>query len=75
MNQSVSTNEDSSVSITLDASVGNDANGSVSITGDGGVVNYRPRNGFTGIDNFTYTVSDGLGGTATANVTVDVRRK
>ena len=51
------------------------AHGSVSITSDGGGINYRPRSGFTGIDSFTYTVSDGFGGTSTATVTVDVRRR
>ena len=50
------------------------ANGTVSI-GSGGIINYRPRNGFTGIDSFTYTVSDGHGGTSTAAVTVNVARK
>ncbi|MCX6521598.1 MAG: tandem-95 repeat protein [Actinobacteria bacterium] len=38
-----------------------------------GVV-YVPRAGFTGMDTFTYTVSDGRGGTATATVTVNVTR-
>lgn len=51
------------------------ANGNVSITGNGTVINYRPRNGFTGVDSFSYTVSDGRGGNSTASVTVDVRRK
>jgi hypothetical protein len=35
-------------------------------------VSYGPAPGFNGIDNFTYTVSDGNGGTATANVRVTV---
>lgn len=51
------------------------ANGTVSITGGGTIVNYRPRNGFTGVDSFTYTVSDGHGGTSTATVTVNVTRR
>jgi hypothetical protein len=35
-------------------------------------VTYKPNNGFVGTDSFTYTVSDGRGGTATATVTVFV---
>jgi hypothetical protein len=35
-------------------------------------VTYSPVLGFNGIDNFTYTVSDGDGGTDTANVRVNV---
>jgi hypothetical protein len=35
-------------------------------------VSYGPAPGFNGIDNFTYTVSDGNGGTDTANVRVTV---
>ena len=46
-------------------------NGSVSI-GPGGLVNYFPAAGFTGTDNFSYTLSDGNGGTATGNVIVTV---
>lgn len=41
--------------------------------GAGGTVNYSPFAGFTGLDNFTYTVSDGAGGTDVARVTVLVR--
>ena len=51
------------------------ANGTASITSNGTLINYRPRNGFTGIDSFTYTVSDGQGGISTATVTVNVTRK
>ncbi|HEU4479316.1 MAG TPA: cadherin-like domain-containing protein [Pyrinomonadaceae bacterium] len=51
------------------------ANGTASITSNGTQVNYRPRNGFTGIDSFTYTVSDGHGGVSMATVTVNVTRK
>lgn len=59
----------------LITSVTQAANGTVVITGGAKMVNYRPRNGFTGTDTFTYTVSDGNGGTATAVVTVTVLRK
>jgi hypothetical protein len=38
----------------------------------GGTVTYTPVNGFVGTDAFTYTISDGRGGSATANVTVTV---
>jgi hypothetical protein len=51
------------------------ANGTASITNNGSVINYRPRSGFAGIDSFTYTVSDGHGGTSTATVSVEVKRK
>ncbi|WP_020558281.1 Ig-like domain-containing protein [Thiofilum flexile] len=45
--------------------------GSVSKDAAGNLV-YTPKNGFTGVDTFTYTVSDGKGGTATATATVTV---
>ncbi len=35
-------------------------------------VRYTPTAGFTGQDEFNYTISDGLGGTATASVTITV---
>lgn len=38
---------------------------------DGGI-EYDPRKGFGGADTFTYTISDGRGGEATATVAVDV---
>jgi hypothetical protein len=38
----------------------------------GGVVTYTPEAGYTGLDGFDYTVSDGAGGHATASVAVDV---
>ena len=51
------------------------ANGSATITGGGKSVNYKPKPNFVGTDTFTYTVNDGKGGVATANVTVTVNRK
>ena len=41
------------------------------LLGDGGVVVYTPNPGFSGSDSFTYTVSDGNGGTSNS-ATVDV---
>ena len=38
-----------------------------------GYLKYTPRHNFCGKDTFTYTVSDGKGGTATATVHIDVQ--
>jgi hypothetical protein len=38
----------------------------------GGVVTYQPNANYSGSDSFTYTISDGFGGTATATVHVTV---
>ncbi len=50
----------------------NPANGSVINLG-GGVLQYTPSLDFTGGDQFTYTVSDGHGGTDTATVSIAVQ--
>jgi hypothetical protein len=39
----------------------------------GSAITYTPPAGFVGSDSFTYSISDGRGGTATASVTVAVR--
>ena len=54
------------------ASVTQGANGSVVIDPVTGNPIYTPNAGFVGSDSFTYTVSDGKGGTATATVNVTV---
>ncbi|MGE0880867.1 MAG: Ig-like domain-containing protein, partial [Acidimicrobiia bacterium] len=46
--------------------------GTVTIEPEGGFVRYTPVAGFVGLDAFTYTVSDGHGGQATARVNVTV---
>ncbi|HEU5006192.1 MAG TPA: Ig-like domain-containing protein [Jatrophihabitantaceae bacterium] len=46
------------------------AHGSAVSTGSG--VQYTPADGYLGPDSFTYTISDGNGGTASATVSVDV---
>jgi hypothetical protein len=45
-----------------------------SITNHGSAVTYQPDAGFAGADVFTYTISDGHGGTDTARVTVRVNK-
>jgi hypothetical protein len=52
------------------SAVGEASKGTVAISGTSVV--YTPTVGATGIDSFTYTVSDGRGGTATANVSVTI---
>ena len=44
-------------------------------TFDGNKITYTPKAGFTGVDKFTYTISDGRGGTATATETITVTAK
>jgi PKD repeat protein len=51
-------------------SVTQPANGSA--VNNGGSVTYTPNAGYSGIDTFSYTVSDGNGGTNSATVTVTV---
>lgn len=48
------------------------ANGSVAITGGGTTVSYTPNANYFGPDSFTYTISDGNGGTDTATVNITV---
>ncbi|MCK5829036.1 MAG: tandem-95 repeat protein, partial [Methylococcales bacterium] len=52
-------------------SIANPTNGTAVITGDG-KISYTPNADFTGTETFEYTISDGNGGTDTANVTVEV---
>ncbi len=54
-------------------SVGMPSNGTAVISG--GEIIYTPNPGFTGVDTFSYTISDGNGGTATATETVTVTAK
>jgi len=81
---SVSTDQDTPVSLntlTNDSdpdgdnltisSLGNPSNGTAVINGD--KIVYTPEAGFTGEDSFTYFISDGRGGTATAIETITVK--
>jgi hypothetical protein len=51
-------------------SIGRPSSGSA--VRDGAMIMYSPAEGWSGVDTFTYTVSDGRGGTATASVMVAV---
>jgi hypothetical protein len=62
---------DSGETLTIQ-SVTQGANGAVVITDGGSLLTYQPNAGFDGNDSFTYTASDGNGGTATATVAVQV---
>jgi large repetitive protein len=48
------------------------AHGTVVITGGGSGLTFQPEPGFSGTTGFSYTVSDGEGGTITATVTITV---
>lgn len=52
--------------------VGTAANGAVAIASGSTAVTYTPAAGYTGADSFTYSISDGNGGIATATVSVTV---
>ncbi|WP_431237991.1 cadherin-like domain-containing protein [Mycolicibacterium aichiense] len=83
---SVSTAEDTAVSVSAGTLLGNDSDpdgDTLSVTGvstpahgtavlNGTTVTYTPTANFNGADSFTYTVSDGHGGTATGTVAVTV---
>ena len=48
------------------------AHGAAAITGGGTTVSSTPAAGYSGPDTFTYTLSDGNGGSATGTVTITV---
>ncbi len=48
------------------------AHGTATIVSGGSNVNYTPDSNFNGSDSFTYSISDGHGGTDTATVSIDV---
>ncbi len=63
---------DTSDTLTIVAVTPGTAGGEVEIGADGRTVLYRNAFGFDGTETFTYTISDGNGGTDTAQVTVNV---
>jgi adhesin transport system outer membrane protein len=53
--------------------VGRPNNGRLAFNKDKSLI-YRPAEGFSGVDSFTYTVSDGNGAASTATVQINVRK-
>ena len=68
----LSNDTDSDNDLVTITSVTQGTHGSVAITGGGTGLIYTPAADYFGPDTFTYTVSDGHGGIATANVNVTV---
>ncbi len=82
-NDAASTNEDNPVTINVLANdsdsdgdsltifaIGSATNGSTST--DGTAITYTPSADFSGNDSFSYSVNDGFGGTASAQVTITI---
>ncbi|WP_432443342.1 DUF4082 domain-containing protein [Methylobacterium aquaticum] len=53
-------------------SVSGATNGTVSLNSQAGTITFTPTTGYTGPASFAYTISDGRGGTASANVALTV---
>ena len=49
------------------------AHGNPTIAMDGSSITYNPASGFYGADSFSYTISDGKGGTSTASIAINVK--
>ena len=58
---------------TLTPTVNSTSANGATITVNGGWVFYTPATGFTNADSFTYTITDGRGGSATGTVTVAIQ--
>ena len=66
------TDADSGQTLTVTAVGTPNQGGAVQITGGGSVVSYAPASDFSGTESFSYTISDGNGGSDSANVSVSV---
>ena|GEM_PF-3193082 len=53
--------------------VSTSANSTMSITPGGGTLTYTPNTNYIGLDSFTYTISDGNGGTQTGTLNIEVK--
>ena len=52
--------------------VGNPEHGTATV-GEDGVITYTPNANYNGADSFTYTITDGAGGTTTATISVTIK--
>ncbi len=68
-----STGPDSGETLIVSAVGATNQGGTVKIATGGNGVLYTPKANYSGAETFSYTISDGRGGTATANVTVNVK--
>lgn len=58
---------------TISITVSSTSTNGGTVTVSGGWVFYTPASGFTNADSFTYTITDGLGGSAVGTVTVAIK--
>ena len=63
---------DTGETLTITAVTQGSQGGTVQIAADKGSVSYKPAAGYKGDETFTYTISDGNGGTDQATVTIHV---
>jgi cyclophilin family peptidyl-prolyl cis-trans isomerase len=64
---------DTGETLSITATGATSAGGTVTIPNSGSHVLYTPLANFDGTESFTYTISDGNGGTDTATATIDIR--
>ncbi len=67
-----SASPDANETLTITAVSAGSQQGTISIAPGGGSLRYTPKANFTGSETFTYTISDGHGGTRQATVTMTV---
>ncbi|MEZ6133558.1 MAG: tandem-95 repeat protein [Pirellulaceae bacterium] len=75
LNDTTGVDDSASESLRVSAVSTGSAGGVITVGSSGLTVLYTPAAGFQGSENFTYTLSDGRGGTATATVSVSVAQE
>lgn len=71
-NDTTGVDDPNAESLTVTAVSAGSAGGTIELGPSGLTVRYTPKANFSGTETFTYTLSDGRGGTATGNVSVAV---
>ncbi|MEZ6149428.1 MAG: tandem-95 repeat protein [Pirellulaceae bacterium] len=72
INDTTGADDPNAESLTVTAVSAGSAGGTIELGPSGLTVRYTPKANFSGTETFTYTLSDGRGGTATGNVSVAV---